>query len=106
MEHSNFEIIISKFEEKITSIVEKKIPYYKYNSNSNPIPLLPLAISNDNNLKSRDFDVDAVTFVTKNKIKKNNNQIRKLSKITPYIEKDLKKIAEYSEDMDLYCDMV
>ena len=96
MEHSNFEIIISQFEEKITSIIEEKMPYYKYNSN----PLLPLAISNDNNLKSRDFDVDAITFVTKNK----DNQIRKLAKITPYIQKDLKKIEEYSED--LYCDMV
>ena len=100
MEHSNFEIIISHFEEKITSIVEKKMPYYKYNSN----PLLPLAISNDNNLKSRDFDVDTTTFVTKNKEKNKDNQIRKLAKISPYIEKDLKKIEDYSED--LYCDMV
>jgi len=100
MQHSNFKIIISQFEEKITSIVEKKMPYYKYNSN----PLLPLAISNDNNLKSRDFDVDATTFITKNKEKNKDNQIRKLTKITPYIEKDLKKLAEYSED--LYCDMV
>jgi hypothetical protein len=100
MEHSNFENIISHFEEKITSIVEKKMPYYKYNSN----PLLPLAISNDNNLKSRDFDVDATTFVTKNKEKNKDNQIRKLAKISPYIEKDLKKIEDYSED--LYCDMV
>jgi hypothetical protein len=100
MEHSNFEIIISQFEKKITSIVEKKMPYYKYNSN----PLLPLAISNDNNLKSRDFDVDAITFVTKNKEKNNHNPIRKLAKISPYIEKDLKKIEDYSED--LYCDMV
>ena len=104
MEHSNFEIIISHFEEKITSIVEKKMPYYKYNSN----PLLPLAISNDNNLKSRDFDVDATTFVTKNKEKNKDNQIRKLTKISPYIEKDLKKISKYSDnlDLDLYCDMV
>jgi hypothetical protein len=100
MEHSNFKIIISQFEEKITSIVEKKMPYYKYNSN----PLLPLAISNDNNLKSRDFDVDATTFITKNKEKNKDNQIRKLTKITPYIEKDFKKLTEYSED--LYCDMV
>ncbi len=104
MEHSNFEIIISQFEEKITSTVEKKIPYYKYNSN----PLLPLAISNDNNLKSRDFDVDATTFVTKNKEKNKDKTIRNLAKISPYIEKDLKKISEYSEDLDLnlYCDMV
>jgi|LakMenE18May11ns_1017448.scaffolds.fasta_scaffold9761901_2 hypothetical protein len=100
MEHSNFEIIISHFEEKITSIVEKKMLYYKYNSN----PLLPLAISNDNNIKSRDFDVDATTFVTKNKEKNKDNQIRKLAKISPYIEKDLKKIEDYSDD--LYCDMV
>jgi len=100
MEHSNFKIIISHFEEKITSIVEKKMPYYKYNSNT----LLPLAISNDNNLKSRDFDVDATTFVTKNKEKNKDNQIIKLAKISPYIEKDLKKIEDYSDD--LYCDMV
>lgn len=100
MEYSNFETIISQFEEKITSIVEKKMPYYKYHSN----PLLPLAISNDNNLKSRDFDVDTTTFVTKNKEKNKDNQIRKLAKISPYIEKDLKKIEDYSED--LYCDMV
>jgi hypothetical protein len=102
MEHSNFEIIISQFEKKITSIVEKKMPYYKYNSN----PLLPLAISNDNNLKSRDFDIDTVNFVTKNKEKNKDNQIRKLAKISPYIEKDLKKIEDYSENLDLYCDMV
>ena len=104
MEYSNFEIIISQFEEKITSIVEKKIPYYKYNSNT----ILPLAISNDNNLKSRDFDVDATTFVTKNKEKNKDNQIRKLTKISPYIEKDLKKLSKYSDnlDLDLYCDMV
>jgi len=102
MEHSNFEIIISQFEEKITSIVEKKIPYYKYNSNT----ILPLAISNDNNIKSRDFDVDAITFVTKNKEKNKDKPIIKLAKISPYIEKDLKKLTEYSENLDLYCDMV
>ena len=104
MEYSNFEIIISQFEEKITSIVEKKIQYYKYNSNT----ILPLAISNDNNLKSRDFDVDATTFVTKNKEKNKDKTIRNLAKISPYIEKDLKKLSKYSDnlELDLYCDMV
>lgn len=103
MEHPNFEII-SQFEKKITSIVEKKIPYYKYNSN----PLLPFAISNDNNLKSRDFDVDATTFVTKNKEKNKEKKIRKFAKITPYIEKDSKKKSELLDnlELDLYCDMV
>ena len=96
MEQTNFEIIISQFEEKITSIVEKKILYYKYNSN----PLLPLSISNDNNLKSKDFDVDAITFVTKNKEKNN----KKIAKITPYIEKDFNKLVDCS--VDLICDMV
>jgi len=100
MEHSNFEIIISQYEEKNTSTIEENVSYYKYNSNT----ILPLTISNDNNLKCRDFDVDMTTFVTKKKDK----PIRKVAKIVPYIEKDFKNLSKYSYnlDFDLYCDMV
>ena len=39
MEHSNFEIIISQYEEKNTSTIEENVSNYKYNSNT----ILPLS---------------------------------------------------------------
>jgi|688.fasta_scaffold2180832_2 hypothetical protein len=93
MNQYNLEAMISRFEEKITYIVEEKI--YK-----DLKPLLPLSMSNDNNTKTRDFDVDNTTFITS----ENKKKVRKLGKIMPSIDKNLN---ELSNDYDaVFCDMV
>ena len=94
MNQNNLEDIISRFEDKITYIVEGKI--YQ-----NLKPLLPLAISNDNNTKTRDFDVDNTRFVTS----KNKKNTIKLGKIVPSIDKNLDESSS-NHSNKLFCDMV
>ena len=89
MNQHKLEDMISRFEEKITYIVEGK--FYQ-----DLKPLLPLSMSNDNNTKTRDFDVDNTRFITSEHKKK----VIKLGKILPSIDKDLNELD------DLFCDMV
>lgn len=93
---NNVDVMISKFEKKITNIVERKIIY----SDSNRL-LLPLSISNDNNQKCRDIDVN-VAFVTS---PNNGKKTGKISKIMPMVNKDYDKEFNKLEN-NLICDMV
>lgn len=94
MNQNNLEDIISRFEDKITYIVEGKI--YQ-----NLKPLLPLAMSNDNNTKTRDFDVDNTIFVTS----KDKKKVIKLGKIVPSTDKKLDESSSNYTNK-LFCDMV
>ncbi len=93
MNQHNLEDMISRFEEKITYIVEGKI----YQGLK---PLLPLTMSNDNNTKTRDFDVDNIKFITS----ENKKRVVKLGKIMPSFNKNLNEFSNISDD--LFCDMV
>lgn len=92
-EVNHVDVIISQFEKKITNIVEGKIIY----RDSNRL-LLPLSISNDNNKKCRDIDVNIAFITSKHKEKK----MGKISKIIPVNDKEFDK----NFDNNLICDMV
>jgi hypothetical protein len=107
MEKSNMNTnLILQFERNITYAVEEKLL-------SGSKMVLPYFVSNDNNLKCRDFDVN-IGFNSFTKSKPSKSSI-KLAKITPvqsqsYFkgpEKDEKdENGEKEKKDDLFCDMV